>query len=228
VRGLLKDAFAVLPTEPLDIPLQASIEIGADGREKEQAHPPSMAVIVRPEAPVQVVLTGHYDTVYPADSRFQTVGTRADGALHGPGIADMKGGISVILAALWFCRRHGLDPLAFGDRVAPAVPVGLFFGRIANFINGELWGRPSDVPWAMAFPTGGDVARHPSQLYQAALEKKSGGKPNVTFEDYVAMSGAAKTMSRLLPLPWKCQMRPFFGYPATTRAIILFVVSYCW
>lgn len=100
VQGLLKDAFAVLPTEPQDIPLAASIEIAADGRETEQPHPPSMALIVRPEAPVQVVLTGHYDTVYPADSRFQTVGTRADGALHGPGIADMKGGISVILAAL--------------------------------------------------------------------------------------------------------------------------------
>jgi glutamate carboxypeptidase len=100
VRGLLKDAFAVLPTEPRDIALQPSIEIGADGRETEQAHPPSMAVIVRPDAPVQVVLTGHYDTVYPAGSHFQSVIARADGALHGPGIADMKGGISVILAAL--------------------------------------------------------------------------------------------------------------------------------
>lgn len=99
-RGLLKDAFAVLPTEPQDIPLQSSIEIAADGRETEQQHTPAIAVIVRPEAAVQVVLTGHYDTVYPADSRFQTVNTRPDGALHGPGIADMKGGISVILAAL--------------------------------------------------------------------------------------------------------------------------------
>jgi glutamate carboxypeptidase len=99
-RDLLKHAFAALPTEPQDIPLAASIEIGADGREREQPHPPSMAVIVRPQAPVQVVLTGHYDTVYPADSRFQAVRTRADGALHGPGIADMKGGLSVILAAL--------------------------------------------------------------------------------------------------------------------------------
>lgn len=98
--GLLKEAFAVLPTEPQDIPLQASIEIGDDGREHEQPHPPSMAVIVRPEAAIQVVLTGHYDTVYPADSHFQNVTTRPDGALHGPGIADMKGGISVILAAL--------------------------------------------------------------------------------------------------------------------------------
>jgi phosphatidylglycerol---prolipoprotein diacylglyceryl transferase len=49
-------------------------------------------------------------------------------------------------------------------------PIGLFLGRVANFINGELWGRPSDVPWAMIFPTGGPIPRHPSQLYEAALE----------------------------------------------------------
>jgi phosphatidylglycerol:prolipoprotein diacylglycerol transferase len=80
------------------------------------------------------------------------------------------GMLGVIVAALWFCRSRKLDPLSFGDRVAPAVPVGLFFGRVANFINGELWGRPTDLPWAMVFPTGGDIPRHPSQLYQAALE----------------------------------------------------------
>ncbi|HBX60288.1 MAG TPA: prolipoprotein diacylglyceryl transferase, partial [Methylophaga sp.] len=56
------------------------------------------------------------------------------------------------------------------DFVAPLVPLGLFFGRIGNFINGELWGRVSDVPWAMVFPTGGPLARHPSQLYQVMME----------------------------------------------------------
>lgn len=86
------------------------------------------------------------------------------------GMSFHGGMLGVILAAWWFCRRERLDPLTFGDRVAPAVPVGLFFGRIANFINGELWGRPAEVPWAMVFPSGGDVPRHPSQLYQAALE----------------------------------------------------------
>ena len=53
---------------------------------------------------------------------------------------------------------------------AAVTPIGLFFGRVANFINGELWGRPSDVPWAMVFPAGGPLPRHPSQLYEAALE----------------------------------------------------------
>ncbi len=60
--------------------------------------------------------------------------------------------------------------LAFADIIVCAVPIGLFFGRIANFINGELWGRVTDVPWAMVFPTGGPEPRHPSQLYEAFLE----------------------------------------------------------
>ncbi|WP_269716760.1 hydrolase [Caulobacter sp. NIBR2454] len=105
-RALLIEAFAALPSAPVDIPLSASSDIGADGALRQQAHPSAIAVIVRPEAPVQVVLTGHYDTVYPADTAFQTVATRPDGALHGPGVADMKGGISVMLAALEALEAH--------------------------------------------------------------------------------------------------------------------------
>jgi phosphatidylglycerol:prolipoprotein diacylglycerol transferase len=79
--------------------------------------------------------------------------------------------LGVAVATLIFCRRQDLDLLRFGDRVAPVVPIGLFFGRLANFINAELWGRPSDVPWAMVFPTDPlQVPRHPSQLYQAGME----------------------------------------------------------
>ena len=99
-RQILLDAAARLPAAPIDVPLSPSREVAADGRETEFQHPPSLAVVVRPEAPVQVVLTGHYDTVYPETSPFKIVRTRPDGALHGPGIADMKGGISVMLAAL--------------------------------------------------------------------------------------------------------------------------------
>ncbi len=105
-RQVLAEAFSVLPAAPTEIPLTASPEIAADGREVTQPHPPAIAVVVRPEAAVQVVLTGHYDTVYPETSAFQTVSTRPDGALHGPGIADMKGGISVMLAALEAFERH--------------------------------------------------------------------------------------------------------------------------
>ncbi len=85
---------------------------------------------------------------------------------------SFHGGLIGVLTAIWvFARRVGAPYLAVGDIVAAATPIGLFFGRLANFINGELFGRPApDVPWAMAFPRGGPVPRHPSQLYEAALE----------------------------------------------------------
>lgn len=86
------------------------------------------------------------------------------------GMSFHGGMLGVILAALWFCRRQSIPALRFGDRLAGVVPIGLGFGRLANFINGELWGRVSDAPWAMVFPTGGPEPRHPSQLYQAAME----------------------------------------------------------
>ena len=72
----------------------------------------------------------------------------------------------------WSCSRAiAASPfLSLGDVTCAAGPIGLFLGRIANFINGELWGRPSDVPWAMVFPNGGPLPRHPSQLYEATLE----------------------------------------------------------
>ncbi|WP_237214261.1 prolipoprotein diacylglyceryl transferase [Falsiroseomonas oryziterrae] len=88
---------------------------------------------------------------------------------HG-GMSFHGGMLGVIVALWWFCRRQNIDPLLFGDRAAVAVPIGLFLGRLANFANGELWGRVTDVPWAMVFPTGGPEPRHPSQLYQAVLE----------------------------------------------------------
>ncbi|MFC4167689.1 prolipoprotein diacylglyceryl transferase [Teichococcus aestuarii] len=86
------------------------------------------------------------------------------------GMSFHGGAAGVILALVLFCRRHGLSIRRFGDRLTAVVPIGLFFGRLANFINGELWGRVSDVPWAMVFPHGGPEPRHPSQLYQAAME----------------------------------------------------------
>jgi phosphatidylglycerol:prolipoprotein diacylglycerol transferase len=87
------------------------------------------------------------------------------------GMSFHGGALGVIIATLIFARRNKLNPLLFGDRAAAVVPIGLFFGRVANFINGELWGRPSDLPWAIVFPTDpSQLARHPSQLYQAGLE----------------------------------------------------------
>jgi phosphatidylglycerol---prolipoprotein diacylglyceryl transferase len=88
---------------------------------------------------------------------------------HG-GMSFHGGALGVTLAIVLFTRARRLPVLAFSDVVAEAIPIGLFFGRIANFINGELFGRETDVPWAMAFPNGGPVPRHPSQLYEAVCE----------------------------------------------------------
>ena len=86
------------------------------------------------------------------------------------GMSFHGGLIGVILAMYLFARRRGIPFFALTDIVASATPIGLFFGRLANFVNGELFGRPTDVPWAMVFPNGGDQPRHPSQLDEAALE----------------------------------------------------------
>ncbi len=83
-----------------------STSIGDDGTVRQDTHADALKITQRPDAPIQVVLTGHYDTVFPAESTFQTVTTRPDGALNGPGIADMKGGISVMLAALEAFETH--------------------------------------------------------------------------------------------------------------------------
>jgi len=86
------------------------------------------------------------------------------------GMSYHGGMLGVVVAVVLFARKRGLAYLPAGDLVVRAVPIGLFLGRLANFINGELYGRPSDVPWAMAFPAGGPAPRHPSQLYEAGLE----------------------------------------------------------
>jgi phosphatidylglycerol:prolipoprotein diacylglycerol transferase len=95
------------------------------------------------------------------------------------GMAFHGGFAGVVVAGIWFCRREKIPMLSMGDLLALSVPVGLMLGRIANFINAELWGRPTTLPWGVIFP--GEAAqacatateacaRHPSQLYQAALE----------------------------------------------------------
>jgi phosphatidylglycerol:prolipoprotein diacylglycerol transferase len=86
------------------------------------------------------------------------------------GMSFHGGLVGTIAAMALFAWRRGIPTLSLFDVIAASTPLGLFFGRIANFINGELWGRPSDVSWAMVFPNGGPLPRHPSQLYEAALE----------------------------------------------------------
>jgi len=96
------------------------------------------------------------------------------------GMSFHGGFLGVVSGVLLFAWRNGIDALRIGDAVAAATPIGLFFGRVANFINAELWGRPTNVPWAVAFPGEaaqtcpadwiGPCGRHPSQLYEAGLE----------------------------------------------------------
>ena len=97
------------------------------------------------------------------------------------GMSFHGGFLGVAVAVIWFARRHNASLLSLGDLIAPVAPIGLFFGRMANFINGELWGRITDAPWAIRFCNNriletygycpaGDAPRHPSQLYEAGLE----------------------------------------------------------
>ncbi len=90
----------------------------------------------------------------------------------GGGMSFHGGMLGTAVAIVLFCRQQRIPVLGFADRIAVAAPIGLFLGRIANFINGELWGRPAPewLPWAMIFPNAGPAPRHPSQLYQALLE----------------------------------------------------------
>ena len=83
------------------------------------------------------------------------------------------GFLGCVAAVILFCRKHDLPILSLGDITTAVGPIGLFLGRLANFINSELWGRPADasVPWAMVFPNGGPLPRQSSQLYEAGLEE---------------------------------------------------------
>jgi phosphatidylglycerol:prolipoprotein diacylglycerol transferase len=88
---------------------------------------------------------------------------------HG-GMSFHGGMLGVISAAWIYTKRHKISFFAFTDLLACVTPIGLGLGRLANFVNGELYGRETDAPWGMIFPRGGDIPRHPSQLYEASLE----------------------------------------------------------
>ena len=91
-------------------------------------------------------------------------------AVWNGGMSFHGGLLGIVAATFFYARRYQINVLSLADLVAAAAPIGLFFGRLANFINGELYGRVTNVPWAFVFPTGGELGRHPSQLYEAGLE----------------------------------------------------------
>jgi phosphatidylglycerol:prolipoprotein diacylglycerol transferase len=86
------------------------------------------------------------------------------------GMSFHGGFLGVVVAVIWFASSRGLPVLSLGDITCAVAPIGITLVRLANFVNGELWGRVADVPWAMIFPRGGPIPRHPSQLYEAGLE----------------------------------------------------------
>jgi len=86
------------------------------------------------------------------------------------GMSFHGGMLGAILGGAIYCKRFKKSFYEVGDVAMVSVPIGLGLGRLGNFMNGELFGRETDLPWCMIFPTGGDICRHPSQLYQAALE----------------------------------------------------------
>ncbi|MSO64815.1 MAG: prolipoprotein diacylglyceryl transferase [Alphaproteobacteria bacterium] len=131
------------------------------------------------------------------------------------GMSFHGGLLGMILALIVFSQRRRIDVLAFADLIAVITPVGLFFGRLANFINGELFGRVSDVPWAMVFPHGGPLPRHPSQVYEALLEgailfaivaflffgTRSRATPGVVTGTFVAGYGVARFIGEFFRQP---------------------------
>lgn len=155
-RAALEPVMAELPGEVENVPLADSHEVAADGTLKPQTHPPALMLTVRPQAPVQVVLTGHYDTVYPAGTNFTEVKPRPDGALNGPGLADMKGGISVMLAALRAFEEHpdkgevGYRVLLSPDEEIGSLASGPVLARLAEGGHVGLTYEPAMAGGALA------------------------------------------------------------------------------
>ncbi len=133
---------------------------------------------------------------------------------HG-GMSFHGGFIGSVVAAAYFARRTSANALSVLDLVAAAAPLGLFFGRLANFFKPELWGRPSDVAWAMVFPGAGPVPRHPSQLYEAATEglllfvvlwwliryRRALGRPGLVAGVFTAGYGVARAFCEIFREP---------------------------
>jgi phosphatidylglycerol:prolipoprotein diacylglycerol transferase len=132
------------------------------------------------------------------------------------GMSFHGGFMGCVVAVMLFCWKHKLSILSLGDITTAVGPIGLLLGRIANFINSELWGRPADasVPWAMVFPIGGPLPRHPSQLYEAALEGivlfavlalmiRAGAlkRPGLILGSFMTCYGLARIVSELFREP---------------------------
>lgn len=152
MAGRLADAFSILPGELRLRDPASVIAIAPDGREEEVPHGRHLHLRVRPEAPCQLLLTGHMDTVYPADHPFQQVRDRPDGSVNGPGVADMKGGLAIMLAALDGLERHperervGYDVLINSDEEVGSASSAPIIAELARGKRAALTYEPSALP----------------------------------------------------------------------------------
>ena len=188
---LVVEAARTLPCQVERVALAHSQEVGDDGLVREQIHPPALRLTMRPDAPTQVVMTGHYDTVYPASSPFQTVVRRDDGALHGPGVADMKGGISVLMAALEAFETHpGRDAVGWTVLISPDEEIG---SLASAPLLAEL-GRKGHLglTYEPAMPDGSLAgARKGSANYHLVVKGRSAHAGRAFHEGRNAVAGAA-------------------------------------
>lgn len=167
-------------------------------------------------------------------------------------VAVWKGGMSfhggflgVVVAGWLFCRKHSLPFWDLADFSVLPVPLGLFMGRMGNFINGELFGRPTDVPWCMVFPMGGPICRHPSQLYEGFMEglllflilylfSRKPRPQGVIFWTFVGFYGLFRFIGEFFRQPdpqlgyiiGPFSMGQFLSFPMAILGLIMVVYSY--
>jgi phosphatidylglycerol:prolipoprotein diacylglycerol transferase len=165
------------------------------------------------------------------------------------GMSFHGGFLGCVVAVMWFAYKNNLSILSLGDITTAVGPIGLFLGRIANFINSELWGRAADpdLPWAMIFPNGGPIPRHPSQLYEAGLEGivlftilavmiRMGAlkRPGLILGSFIAIYGLARIIGELFREPdpqlgflWRgLTMGMLLSVPMIIAGAIIIVVAW--
>ena len=139
------------------------------------------------------------------------------------GMSFHGGALGVIIGGLIFARKYKLNFYKLADAAVPIVAIGLGLGRLGNFINGELWGRASNLPWAMVFPDGGAIARHPTQLYELILEGivlaivtqtmlKRVKKDGITFWTFIGLYGIFRFMIEFVRVPDTLDFYDKFGF----------------
>jgi phosphatidylglycerol---prolipoprotein diacylglyceryl transferase len=161
------------------------------------------------------------------------------------GMSFHGGLLGVIVALFWFSQRQGIPAYQVADLAAAATPIGLGFGRIGNFINGELYGRATDVDWCMVFPTGGPACRHPSQLYESGLEGvflftllwviwKTMPPPGTIFWSFIAGYGVCRMIVEFFREPdaqigfilGSFSMGQLLSFPMVVLGIVMLAVGY--